>query len=573
MGYVSSVSSNVIAYEPVTTSGEVSFSGLGNGTDFQEIIDVTIDSESYQKEEYEAQKTETEYIISLLEQLESEMDELNTSLKDLDEPDEFYTMEGTSSGDEVDVEVTGEADVGVHTVIVDQLAQNDIWINSAQGYDAETTVIADTATTLDITFQGDTISIDVAAGTTLQGLVDTINGSVAARDKVEADLMFDGDSYYFVLKSTDSGEDNAITIDSTGTLNGMDPTGFANTQTAQNSKIKVDGFPDDPNQWIERDTNSIDDVINGMTLDLKETTGSDGVKISVDYDTDGMLDTIMDVVAGMNQIILDIQILTGRVTEEEDPETEAYTIDNYAMDIMYNELKSILSSGALGFSRYDEEEGGDYYNALSQIGFYTDTDEGSDTFGQLLVEEDELQEALDTDPEAVAALFSESGVGESDSDDFQIISVIDSVTPPGKHSVEYTISGGAITSATIDGKEAEIDGWTILGTDSTSTGLFISVGDHSDGNYSGTARVKQGKIGEISDALDAMSDEDTGTLSILIDNYEESVTSLDNQIYNEEKRLDTLETSLTRKYAALDATLSTYENLSAMLTSQLAQLD
>jgi len=572
MGYVSSVSSTVSTYEPVTTSGEISFSGLGNGTDFSDIIDATIDSESYLLEEYEADKEETEYIIDLLEQLQDEMDDFNDVLDDMDEMDEFYSMEASSSGDEVDVEVTGEADIATHTVIVDQLAQNDVWVTDS-GYDSEDTVVASSATSIQVEFDGETIEIDVSAGTTLEGLVSAINGSVDARDKFEATLMYDGDSYYFVLKSTDSGADNVISIVDTGDLDGMSADTFTNTQTGQNARIKVDGFPADADSWIERDTNSIDDVVDGVTFNLKETTDEDGVRISIDYDTDAMFDTITSFVESANQIILDMQLLTGRVTEEEDSDEETFTIDNYAMDIVYNQIKSILTSSALGFSFYDEDEGGDYYNALSQIGFSTDADEGSDTFGQIILDEDALEEALDTDPEAVASLFAARAVGESDSESFQVISVIETVTPAGEHTVEYTVSGGEIVSATIDGEDATIDGWTILGTGSSSKGLYLSIADEGDGDYSGTARVKQGKIGELSDALDDITDGETGTFTILIDHYEESLTKLDNDIYNEEARLDALETSLTRKYAALDALLSELDARSDTLTTLLEDLD
>ncbi len=573
MGYVSSLSANVTTFEPVTTSGEISFSGLGNGTDFQEIIDVSVSAESYQKEEYEAQKAETEYIVNLLEQLESEVDSLNTTLNEMDEPDEFYSMTASSTDDAVGAEVTGAADTGSYTVIVDQLAQADVWVNTEQGYASQDDVIASTDTTLEIEQNGETISIDVPAGTTLNGLVGLVNTDPDAKDKVKADLLYDGSDYFFVLKSEDSGADNALSITDTGTLTGFDLANFTNTQTGQNAKIKVDGFPADPDAWIERDTNSVDDVIDGMTLQLKETTPPEGIIISVDHDTEAMTETITEFVAAVNQIILDIQLLTGRVTEEEDPEEEAYSIDSYALDIMYSDIKNILSSSAQGFTRYDEDTGGDTYNALSQIGFSTDVDEGSDTFGQLILDEEELENALNNDPEAVAQLFSAKGTGESASDNFQVLSVIEGVTPPGEHEVEYTVSGGVLTSATINGEPATIDGWTILGIDSSSTGLYISVTDQTDGTHSGTALVKQGKIGQMSDALDDISDEDVGSLTLLIENYEESITSLNNQIYNEEKRLDTLETALTRKYAALDATLSYYDNQNALLTSQLAQLD
>jgi len=492
MGYITSLSSEVTAYEPVSTSGSVSFSGLGNGTDFSEIIDAIVEAQSYKLDDYETQQEENDYVIDLLEQISDEIDDFNDTLDDMDELDEFYTMETTVSGDgEVTASADSDADVGIHTIVVNQLAQADIWVADAQGYDSEEDVVASSATTLQVEYQGETISIDVSAGTTLEGLVSTVNGSLDARDKVEASLMYDGSSYYFVLKSADMGEENAITIVSTGSLTGMSADGFTNTQQAQNAQIKVDGFPAGADEWIERNENSIDDVVDGVTFNLKETTDSDGVSISIDYDADGMYDTITEFVEGLNQIILDIQLLTGRVSETEDGDDDTYTINSSTLDMMYSQIKSIVSSSALGFMRYDEEDGGDLYSALSQIGFSTDTDEGSDTYGQILLDEDELEDALDEDPAAVAALFAARGEGESDSDHFQVISVIDTVTPAGDHDVAYTISGGEIVSATIDGEEALISGWTITGTGSSSKGLYLSIAEEEDGDYDGTARVKQ----------------------------------------------------------------------------------
>ncbi|MDD3311595.1 flagellar filament capping protein FliD [Pseudodesulfovibrio sp.] len=574
MGYITSVSSDISAYEPVSTSGSVTFSGLGNGTDFSEIIDAIIDSQSYKLEDYEAQQEENDYVIDLLEQIGDEIDDFNDTLDDMDELDEFYSMDATVTGDgEVAVTADSDAEVGIHTIIVNQLAQADIWVADAQGYGSEEDVVAASATTLQVEHQGETISIDVSAGTTLEGLVSTVNGSLDARDKFEASLMYDGSSYYFVLKSSDMGEENAISVLDTGSLSGMSAAGFTNTQTAQNAQVKVDGFPSAADQWIERSDNSIDDVVDGLTFDLKETTDSEGVRVAVDYDADGMYDTITEFVEGLNQIILDIQLLTGRVSESEDGDDDTYTINSSTLDMMYNQIKSIVSSSALGFLTYDEDEGGDYYSALSQIGFATDTDEGSDTYGQILLDEDELEDALDNDPAAVAALFAARGTGESDSEHFQVISVIDTVTPAGEHDVRYTISGGEIVSATIDGEDALIDGWTITGTGTSAKGLYLSVAEEADGDYGGSARVKQGIVGALSDALDDMTDGETGTLTILIDHYEEISTSLDNQIYNEEERLDILETSLTRKYAALDALLATYDSQSSLLESMVASLD
>lgn len=568
MGYVSSLSSDVTAYQTVSLSGEVSFTGLGNGTDFEEIIEATISGESYRKEAYEEDKEETEYIIELLEDLDTELQTLSETLEDMGS---FLVQEATCSGDGVEATITGEAATGSHTVIVDQVAQGDVWVFTDQGYSSSDETVTTTATTLELTYAGETISIDIAAGTTLDGLVSTVNASAAARDKVTASLVNDGSNYYFVLTGADTGADNAVTVTDTGDLTGWDVSGFTNTQTACNARLKVDGFPAGADSWIERATNTVDDVITGMTLELTDTTGDDGLRITVGVDTDAIVEQVEAFVTAMNEIIYTMQVLTGRV--ETDDDEESYTVDNYAMDLMYSQIKNTLSSGVLGFARYTEDDGGDVYNALSQIGISTDADEGSDTFGQLLLDSDELEEALANDPEAVADLFTTAVEGESDSDDFIVNSVIEGMTPAGEHTVEYTVENGVLVSASIDGQEATIDGeWSIVGTGSKSVGLSITVTNQADGTYSGTARVKQGKIDQLIDDLAAMTSADGGTLTILIENYEERLTSLDNQIYNEEKRLDQLEISLTRKYAALDATLSEYSSLSTTIESLLESL-
>lgn len=568
MGYVSSLSSDVTSYQTVSLSGEVSFTGLGNGTDFEEIIEATISGESYRKEAYEADKEETEYIIDLLEQLDTELQTLSETLEDMGS---FLVQEAVCSGDGVEATITGEAATGAHTVIVDQLAQSDVWVFTDQGYAASDETVTTTATTLELTYAGETITIDIAAGTTLEGLVSTVNASASVRDKVTASLVNDGSNYYFVLTGADTGADNAVTVTDTGDLTGWVASGFTNTQTACNARMKVDGFPTGADSWIERATNTVDDVITGMTLTLTDTTGDDGLRITVGVDTDAIVEQVEAFVTAMNEIIYTMQVLTGRVESDDE---DSYTVDNYAMDLMYSQIKNTLSSGVLGFARYTEANGGDVYNALSQIGISTDADEGSDSFGQLLLDTDELEEALANDPEAVARLFTTSFTGESDSDDFIVYSVIEGMTPAGEHTVEYTVENGVLVSAFIDGQAADIDGeWSIVGVGSKGLGLSITVTDQTDGTHSGTARVKQGKIDQLIDDLAAMTSADSGTLTILIENYEERLTSLDNQIYNEEKRLDQLETSLTRKYAALDATLSEYSSLSTTIESLLESLN
>lgn len=578
MSYVSSTSSDVLAYEPITTSGSVSFSGLGNGTDFGTIIDATVEAEEYEKEALEAQVEEVEYTRDLLDQLNDELASLSLALQDLDEPDEFIAMTTSSTGDEVGVSASGEAKTGSHTVVVNQLAQNDVWVNESLSFSESTEEIASSDTTMSFTYGGESITIEVPAHTTAQGLVDIINSDSGCKDKVEANLLYDGNGYHLALTGAESGKGNVIQITATGTLTGFDPADFVNTQAAQSAEIKVDGYPSGSDTWMERDTNTADDVIDGLTLELNDVTSESGIKVSVGYDEDAIKENIYSMVESVNQIIYDIQVVTGRVTtyveDSDGNEVESYTVDNYALDIIYNDIKSSMASQALGFQSYDEENGeGDWYSVLSQVGLYTDTTVGSTTYGQILIDEDELDEALAEDPYGVAMLFSANGQAESDNPGVQVLSTIDGLTGAGEHEVKYEVSGGAITSATIDGVSVTIDGNTLLaGSGCNANGLHLEITDLSDGSHSATVSVKQGKCAELSDAITSMTDPETGTLPIMIDNYKTTLTSLENQIYNEEKRLDTLRTELTRKYAVLDSLLATYSTLSDQLATQLESL-
>lgn len=571
MSYVSSVSSDVMAYQPVTTSGAVNFTGLGNGTDFNEIIDAQIEAESFQKEKYEAELAETEACTKLLDELNSSMKELDKKLEELNSTGELLAMEVNTSSDDVTCKVTGAVQESSHHVEVDQLAQNDVWVNESITYAAPTDVITGVDSTFAFECDGEEVVIDVPANTTAEGLVKLINNDPVARDLVEADLLFDGDEYYFRMTGKQTGADHAITYTDSGDLAGYSSSDFSNTRVAQNSKCKIDGFPAGADEWLERDSNTVEDVIAGLELTLTDTTDAGGMNITVTCDEEVTKENINTFMEELNAIIYDIQVLSGRiVTYVEDEETgeqmEAYTIDSYGFDMMYNELKSLISLSVEGFDR-DQ----DTYNALSQIGLYTDADESSETFGQLLLDEELLDEALEEDPYAVAALLGSENKGVSDTNGVQVLSTIEGITQPGEYSFEYEVVGGVITSATINGEPAIINGNKVTGAAETdSAGIALEVSDLSEGSHNADLRVQLGAVSQIQNAIAGWTNSEDGTIPMIMETYESNATKLENDIYYQEKRLNQLEQDLNRKYAALDAQLAYYTNLQSSLTAMIA---
>ncbi len=370
----------------------------------------------------------------------------------------------------------------------------------------------------------------------------------------------------------------------------MGPDAFTNTQKAQNAQIKVDGFPAAADEWIERSTNTIDDVIDGVTLQLKKATGSDGVNVDVTLDSDAMVEAIETVVESINtilQLLMDLRdqgtvsssVSTATASDDEDDDDDDSTsasvlASNYGIKLVQSSLKSILSTKGLGFSYYNATDGtGDLFTSLSTIGISTDADEDSETFGLLVIDYDELEAAIKKDPQAVAELLSADVAGSTDSGDFSFDSAISGTTRAGEYDVSYTIENGKITSAYINGNAASISGWTITGASGKDEqGLAISVDNTEDGAYTGAVYLKQGKIGQLVDTLEDMTSSE-GTLQIMENSFQDILDQYSQSISREEQRLDLVESRLRTRYSNLETLLTSYDNLSSTIDSLLASLD
>ena len=556
------------------SSGQTRVSGLVSDFDFDAIIDATLQSEGIRKTELEADLEEQEQYVTSLEELGDYLTALQEDLETFDSLDEFSSKLVTCTDDAISVEAEASADNGYHEIEVGQLAQNDVLVNTGSMFTDTTTSVADEDTTLSFTYGDTAVVLDVSSGTTLQGLVDLINTNTASKDLVNAYLIDDGDGYYFALNGEDMGEDYSITLDDTGTLTNFGIDLFSETRTAQNAQLKVDGFPEAEDEWIERSTNEIDDVISGLTLNLEDVTDS-VARITVSTDTDTITDNISTFVDDANVILQYLQIMNGTIDDPEGDDSDIYVdSSNYTLSTMYQTLKEVFSSQGIGFQSYDSDDtSGDIFSYLSQVGIYTDSDEDSTTFGLLLIDDDALEDALDEDPDAVAMLFAAEDECVVGSSDLTFLSLIEGTTQAGEYEISYEIENGELLSASVDGQDASISGNTLTLMAGDGAGLILQVNEDTDGNYTSTAYVKQGKILELIETLEGMTDSSDGTLQYLKDAADESLDSTEEQIDSETDRLEDLESRLVDKYATLQASLSYYAELQESLDSLVASLD
>ncbi|MBU1247827.1 MAG: flagellar filament capping protein FliD [Proteobacteria bacterium] len=580
-------------------SGAISFAGLGNGTDFGKMIDGLIDVERNRITSLESWKQEWTDKVDAFQDLNTKMLSLKTTLSGMDTLNEFMTKTAsTSNASVVSAKADADASSSTHTIVVNQLAQNKIMTTSS-GYANNLTYINQTGGDQDFayTYKGKNYVVTIPDDTTIEGLVNYINKD-ADNPGVRAALVSDGNQYFLQFRGLNMGSKYSLEInDAQTTLTGFSSANFETVQTNQNSQIKVDGWPTGATSYISNASNTITTAIEGVTLNLKSASPGETITLTVDVDKESIKQNIRDFVDQINtvrQYIIDItkfddvagkgSILTG----------------NYGVQIISQRLKDITASIGPGFDYYDtsgNSPSGDKYTALSQVGILTDASEGSATSGLLTLDEAALDEALDDDFDAVVAMFAaDFNGGTRHTEDFAYISKVDTLTKAGTYDVSYKVdASGKIYDAYINGYAASVDNGahTLTAQSHKSTigdtkveqngavGILLQVNNLTQGSYppAGTSSSKHpvvyiqlGKSGELVESLKELTNENSGPLAILEDNYDDIMESIDKKIAYEENRITKLERTLRLKYARLDALLGNYENLGASLSGQISSL-
>ncbi|NDV23264.1 flagellar filament capping protein FliD [Desulfovibrio sp. JC022] len=553
-------------------SGKTKFEKLGNGTDFGKIVETTIKQQGFHQRRLKNWRSQWVQKKESLKDLNTKMGELSTALKKMDSIGKFMGRVTTST-DSASVTATADstAPTSPYKVEIKQLARNDIWTSSSS-FASDKAVVSPTASKISISCAGKTANLDVPAGTTVEGLVKMLNATTELKGNVQVEAIKTGNEYRLKFSSLKMGEANRITFNSSTTLAALAPSAMSNLQQGQNSKLKIDGFPEGADNWIERDTNMVTDGSKGLTLNLKKPTSPGTVIVNVSTDTEKIMENVREFVKQVNVVRKALRDIS-KVDTTKDKNKGSILTGNYGVQLASHRFKDLTATKGQGFNNFDSEAGsGDRYNTLSTLGIETDTDQSSPNFGLLKIDEEKFEKAMKDDPDGVAKLFSADYEASTSSPNFTIKSLIKGVTKPGSHEVSYTVSGGKITSATINGKAARIAGWEITADDMAGLGMALRVDNHADGTYSGTAGIKTGKTIEMIETLKDMTNSKTGILNIISENYTGIIKNIDKKLDYEKNRLERLEKTLKAKYSRLDTVLSKYGGKLKMLQGQIAKL-
>jgi len=309
--------------------------------------------------------------------------------------------------------------------------------------------------------------------------------------------------------------------------------------------------------YISRSSNTVDDVIYGVTLHLHDATDSAGEELTLTRDIQSVKDKLDSMITAYNAAVEFIKEKTGY---NEITKTAGVLMGDYVASTIRYKFREPLIEQTAGFI-----EDLDTFLTPVHIGLEVDRD------GVLSLDANRFDEAIAEDYLGVLALIGADKSGSSTSDVIEFYSAHSDYTTAGEYDVRVTITGGAITDAQIKlssestYRDATVNGNIITGDSSFDSNgdpvypenaLQLSVDLSTDGTYTATVRVKQGFTGKIEDTIDRMLKATTGSLIIDQEHIEDQIDQLNEKIEQEEYRLTQREARLVRRFAQLEKTLS-----------------
>lgn len=485
----------------------VSSLGLGSGIDIRSIVDGLVSAER-QPQEFLLTKQETDIQAKLSSYgiFKSGLSDFRASLAGLRDAGKFAALQAkTSQSDVISASVSSNADAGRFNLESKQLAQAQSLV-SAGFTDANASIgtgsltikfgttdyDADTDTYNGFTqnaAQGTlTLNLD-ATNNTLTGLRDAINEADAG---INASIIYDGSAYRLVLASENTGVANSmqISVDDPSLSQfefNADATNMEQTQVAQDAIMSINGLD------VTNATNTFKDTLKGVTLDLAKAVPGQKISLEISSSPEEIVGAVQSFVDSFNELAASVKELSSY-----DPSTQTGSVllGDATLRGGMSQIRSVMGSLVSGLE-------GSSIRTLIDLGVTTQAD------GSLKFDSGKLTDALKSDPDGVAAVFTQ--IGRPSSEKVTFFSNTDD-TKTGSYAVNVT---QAATQALLSGANNSANSLTVnAGVNDTfkikvdgvlSTDIALTPGSYANGdelaaeiqaqiNGNGTLRAEGSKV-------------------------------------------------------------------------------
>ena len=274
---------------------------------------------------------------------------------------------------------------------------------------------------------GEEMVIDIEKGMNIADVATAINED-PDNPGLTASILSDGDQTYLTLTSNDTGRDNSIQVTK---LDGY-PIKPIELQPAKDAEFFIDGIR------MTSPDNRIENAIPGVTIDLKDVTGTDDVfSFDIRSDVSKMTSSAQSIVSAYNDVINVLDSLGGRSVDDQGNVVRGPLAGDPMISGIRNEMRSVLQM------QFDEP-----YTSLASIGIITNRN------GDLEVDSTVLREALEEEPKAVTDMFIDvveglqdvatKYIGRPEADDSEDDDEDGVEPPPGAGDDKYIPKDGLI---------------------------------------------------------------------------------------------------------------------------------
>ena len=345
-----------------------------------------------------------------------------------------------------------------------------------------------------------------------------------------SDMNFSVSAGSNALTLTYEASDGDVALANVGYL------GTVESVSASDANLSIDGVS------VTRTSNTITDLIDGVTLTLNSTTSSAEI-ISGNWDSSNALLALQVFVDQMNSSISNLKALTDRGSSTSDP--GALAGDPLASYLL-KQLTSLTTQAIEGYA--------DESIYLTNFGVLTELD------GTLSIDEDKFKSYFSENPTYFAAITTSRVVSDSS---LVSGSMLGTDYTPGKYSfaIDSSTSAGTIDTDI----ELINSGSTYYSSGGILAGLFLSTETGAS-----SANIYVGR--SLSETLQIFATEmlaGGGDIEKKINSLDEDVIKYEQQLADISSKMETIRARYVAQYAAMDTLVAQLKSTETTITNMM----
>jgi len=364
----------------------ISFGGLASGMDTASLVKSLMAIERAPLSRMQVDKTWMNKRLDAFKVFDKNLSSFLEKITNLGDKEQYYKRELTSTSEDFFTATASNeamANTG-YQISVESLAQVQKSYSNAVdgnnndiGFSSKTDLILGTGSFV-ISVDGTDHTIDLTStNNSLEGLMTAINDADIG---VTAAIVNDGTNSPYRLTLTGQSVGTPFTVTNNLVAGTESFNNFTTSQPSSQAHIIVDGLD------IYSDSNTLSEAIPGVTLDLLMAETGTHTQITISEDTSAVKQNIKNFIAGYNDVI---SFVTSQSTMGD---TEGGILGgDSGLNAIKRHLQNMLTT-------LTDNSGS--FKALSQLGLETQKD------GTITLNEETLNNAIDTDLDSVVTLFS-----------------------------------------------------------------------------------------------------------------------------------------------------------------------